>query len=147
MDACHTMAKWLFSLGRDDEAFRLLQRAQVHDNSKFKSEEIACMSQIIGTNNGMTNPKYVMQDADKKLIETHWKNNRHHPEHFNSLSEMSELDIIEMVCDWFARQAQYKTNFMEFVLTRQDNRFHFPDDIFKKILDYCEVLNSSTYKV
>lgn len=37
------------------------------------------------------------------LIETHWKNNRHHPEYFKDISNMEELDIIEMVCDWYAR--------------------------------------------
>lgn len=143
MDACYKMANWLFSIDRDKEAFSLLQRASLHDNQKFKSEEISCMSQIIGTNNGMINPNYTMQDSDKMLIETHWKNNRHHPEYFKDISNMEELDIIEMVCDWYARQMQYKTDFMEFVITRQGNRFHFPDTMFKKILSYCKILDNS----
>ena len=145
MDACHQLAKWLFEQNRDSEAFALLNRAQVHDNQKFRKEEIDCLQQLINLNNGMVNPKYTMQESDKKLIETHWKNNRHHPEHFEKVTDMTELDIMEMVCDWFARSCQYDTDFLDFVLTRQSNRFHFPDVMFSRILTYCNILICSDH--
>jgi hypothetical protein len=56
---------------------------------------------------------------------------------------MEELDVIEMVCDWYARSLQLGTNFMEFVETRQNNRFHFPDYMYSNILKYCNILLES----
>ena len=55
---------------------------------------------------------------------------------------MNELDIIEMVCDWYARSMQYKTDFLSFVVSRQESRFHFPNEMFDKIYRYCEIINS-----
>ena len=140
MDACYKLAKYLFQVHRDDDAFVLLKRAQVHDNSKLCKDELESLQKIVGTNDGMTNPEYKMTCDDKKCIELHWKNNRHHPEHFEDVRDMSEIDIMEMVCDWYARSIQYKTDFIHFVITRQENRFHFPDDMFNKILVYCDIL-------
>lgn len=142
MDACYKMSKYLFNVHRDDEGFALLKRAQVHDNQKFCTAEINSLQKLAGTNDNMTNQKYTMTESDKECIALHWKNNRHHPEHFDNVDEMTELDIMEMVCDWFARSEQYGTDFMDFVITRQNNRFHFPDGMFNRILKYCDVLMS-----
>ena len=32
--------------------------------------------------------------------------------YFENIEDMNELDIIEMVCDWYARSMQYKTDFL-----------------------------------
>ena len=54
---------------------------------------------------------------------------------------MNEVDILEMCCDWHARSIQYHTDFLSFVKIRQENRFHFPKDMFDKIWKYCLILN------
>ena len=33
-------------------------------------------------------------------------------------------------------------SFIDFIKTRQETRFHFPEGMFEKILKYCEILNS-----
>lgn len=142
MDACHKLAKWLFENNRDKDAFDLLKRAQVHDDSKFEIEETEQLQKLLDKNDGMTNPKYLIQEQEKECIRLHWKNNRHHPEHFENVEDMTELDIMEMVCDWYARQEQYGTDFMNFVYTRQENRFKFPEQMFDRILRYCEILSN-----
>ena len=53
---------------------------------------------------------------------------------------MDDVDILEMVCDWAAKSYQTNTSLLEFVKIRQENRFHFPDEMFAKILKYCEIL-------
>ena len=72
----------------------------------------------------------------------HWRNNSHHPEHFENYEEMSKLDKIEMACDWMARSLQYKSNLLEFVKTRQNDRFHFSNSMFDEVYNYCKILLS-----
>ena len=55
---------------------------------------------------------------------------------------MSKIDKMEMACDWYARAIQYKTNFLEFVEKRQEDRFHFPELIYDEIYHYCKILNT-----
>lgn len=51
-------------------------------------------------------------------------------------------DIVEMVCDWHANSSIYGTDLIDFVVTRQQNRFHFPEEMFKQVLSYCNILVS-----
>jgi hypothetical protein len=53
---------------------------------------------------------------------------------------MSEIDIIEMVCDWAARSEQYNNSLTEFAERVQRDRFHFNDEMYAKIRAYCNVL-------
>lgn len=144
LTSCNKVAQWLFDNKQDELALGLIHRALVHDNSKFENDELSYLMQLSEHNDSMTNPHYIMTDADKKCIETHWKHNRHHPEYHESIYDMTELDIIEMVCDWYARSLQLKTNFMEFVYTRQENRFHFPEEIFNIVLKYCNIVSKES---
>ena len=77
----------------------------------------------------------------RTLIEMHWKRNRHHPEFFSDYHKMSEIDILEMVCDWYARSLQFETNFMQFVHDIPRDRFEFDDEFFARVYQYCLILN------
>lgn len=142
IQACYKMSKYLFDSGEEDLAVALMYRANIHDNSKLVGSELKLFTELYGNQESFINPNIQLSDSQKEIIEKHWENNKHHPEHFENLNEMSELDIIEMSCDWYARSIQYGTNFMEFIKTRQEVRFHFPQKMFSKILKYCEILNS-----
>ena len=142
INACLKMSKYLISEGEYDLANSLMYRANIHDNSKLVGPELELFTNLYGNQESFVNPKTQLTDYQKEIIEKHWENNRHHPEHFENSSEMSELDIIEMSCDWYARSVQYGTDFMSFIKTRQEVRFHFPNEVFEKILKYCSVLNA-----
>lgn len=132
-------------LNKKDEdklAFGLLKRLSIHDNSKIEDEEFYMLCQIPYNTTSFTNANSGLNDITKKSIELHWKHNSHHPEYFKNVEDMSELDIMEMCCDWHARSQQYKTDFLSFVKTRQENRFHFPEKMFKKIWNYCLILEN-----
>lgn len=135
------MSDYLISNGEDNLAILLLQRANIHDNSKLVGPELELLANLSGNQKAFINPEVQLSEYEKGIIEKHWENNRHHPEHFEEVSNMSELDIIEMVCDWYARSMQYNTDFLSFVKSRQDSRFHFPKEMFQKILKYCEILD------
>lgn len=140
IDTCTKMAEHLETEGKHELAILLMKRAAIHDNSKFQPDELDSLAQLMGTNNGMTDPNYVLTTSDRRLIESHWKHNRHHPEFYKSSDEMQEIDIIEMVCDWAARSLQFKTHLMDFVTTRQENRFHFSNDIYEVVLKYSKIV-------
>lgn len=141
--ACLKMSKHLIDEGKEDLAFLLLKRANIHDNSKLVGPELELLSSLYGNQESFINPQVQLSDSQKEIIEKHWENNRHHPEHFKCVEKMSELDILEMCCDWYARSMQYGTDFLSFIKTRQETRFHFPEEMFNKILNYCEYLDKS----
>lgn len=141
INACIKMANYLFENDKVDLGLLLLQRANIHDNSKLVGPELELLSSLSEDKAGFTDPSIQLTSQQKKIIEYHWANNRHHPEYFKDVSEMSELDILEMVCDWYARSEQYATDFLSFVVSRQENRFHFPAEMFEKIYNYCVILN------
>ena len=140
IQACLRMSKILISEGQEDLALLLLQRSNIHDNSKLVGPELELLSTLYGNQESFVNPKVQLSANQREIIEKHWENNRHHPEPFENLEKMSELDILEMCCDWYARSMQYDTDFLEFIKTRQETRFHFPEGMFDKILRYCETL-------
>ena len=127
---------WLVQNGRNEEAIDLAKRLIIHDNSKISEEEMGNFLSIESHEN-MVNPNVLMDENIKAAVAAHWKNNRHHPEHFSDYHNMNEVDIIEMVCDWYSRSLQNKTDFLNFVETRQKNRFKFDEDFYNKVKEYC----------
>ena len=140
------LVKHLLKENKDEEAFKLLKRLAVHDNSKLEKEEFCFLCNIPVDLGNFINENEIISDSLKKSIELHWKHNKHHPEYFKDVTKMSEIDIMEMCCDWYARSLQYQTDFISFVKTRQETRFHFPNKMFDKILYYCEILNKEHQK-
>ena len=141
LDACLKMAKYLFENDEEDLGIMLLRRAAKHDNSKLEDEELEALSKIAEDKDSLKDANEKLTDFKKKAIELHWKNNRHHPEFFSDVNNMDEIDILEIVCDWYARSMQYNTNLLEFCETRQENRFHFPEEMYRKIHKYCEIIS------
>lgn len=133
------LSKYLIENGDYDKAVELLNRCTIHDNSKFSKDEMELLISIKDKDDFM-NPNSLLDKEKIKAIELHWKNNSHHPEYHNNIYDMTELDLMEMACDCFARSLEYGTDFLEFILIRQNNRFKFPEEVFKKYYMYCEIL-------
>lgn len=142
LESGNKLVNYLMLNNQDELAIELLKRLAIHDNSKLEKDEFVKLCNIKNTKNSFINANEIVDENLKKSIELHWKHNSHHPEHFDNVEDMNELDIMEMCCDWYARSCQYKTDFLLFVKTRQENRFHFPDKIFEKIWKYCIILNN-----
>ena len=143
MDSCLKMAHFLHTANQDDLAIELLRRALIHDNSKLNEKELLAFSRLENKKSSLKDPNSVFDEETKQIIEIHWKSNRHHPEFFSNVNNMNEIDLIEMCCDWHARSIQYNTDLLEFARTRQENRFHFNQENFEKIIFYCEILVNS----
>ena len=137
MQSALKMYDILISEKQESLAVELLKRAAYHDNSKFEEDEAMLLASL-QSKKALMDPTINLNEDERKIIEQHWKKNRHHPEHFDNINEMEDIDIMEMICDWHARSKQHNTDMIEFVKIRQTNRFHFPEKMFEKILEYCE---------
>lgn len=141
--SCEKLIKYLEKEGAYTHAKLLRERAITHDNSKLTCEdEIEALSKIINDKSCLTDAAEQLSQTKKNAIQLHWEKNSHHPEFYKTPIDMSKIDIMEMCCDWHARSQQYHNDFLPFVKKRQEERFHFPDFMFKEIWHYCLILET-----
>lgn len=86
-------------------------RAREHDHSKLRTPEREIFARVTPEIRGLT---YGTEKYDESLqmlgpaLEHHYWANRHHPEHFdNQIWDMNLIDVLEMLCDWFADQQRH----------------------------------------
>ena len=90
-----------------NEAIRhLIKRAEEHDNSKFSEAELPHLAEVaseIGKHPYGTPEHEEVRKRYAYLYNEHYKQNRHHPEHFaNGIDDMTLVDLIELLVDWKA---------------------------------------------
>ena len=95
--------------GHGDE---LLERARAHDASKFGPEELipyVWLTEYHRCRRGGEPFEYPegVAEAVRRAIRHHVTANRHHPEFHADPNDMSEVDLIEMVCDWTAMAQEF----------------------------------------
>lgn len=86
--------------------YNLNDRRTVHDRSKLEEPELSGYEGLTQALKGLTygTPEHRAAFAPyKEIIQHHYATNRHHPEHWHlGVTDMSLLDIIEMLADWKA---------------------------------------------
>jgi len=99
--------KYLSEIIRD-----LVTRAETHDDSKFTEEEFQKYVQIKKDFKEVEfgSPEYdALRAKHAGSFDIHYKNNRHHPEHFqNGIEDMTLVDLIELLVDWKAASMRNK---------------------------------------
>lgn len=143
IDSCHKMSVHFLKEGNEEFALLLMKRAFVHDISKLSEYEFHASDALDSFNKHSRNREYVFSDKEKVFLEEHWKNNRHHPEHWDDINDMNDIDLAEMVCDWHARSTEFNDDLLAYIKHRQSTRYAFPDNLYKKILEYANILLSS----
>ncbi len=120
--------------------------AQQHDMSKFDAPERTAYLWI--TWSYQNDKKFSFPDFIKNQVEQGWlhhiQNNRHHPEAHQNINKMSEIDIIEMVCDWTAiAQENYGINSSckEWAEQNIDQKWCFSSAMKKQIFSTILALN------
>jgi len=100
-EAAFLLARKLKDEGEIFLSLGLLKRARMHDVSKFEGIEWNCLS------------------GDSELLTTavnhHRSINDHHPEFHEDISDMSRLQIAEMVCDLKARSQETGTDLRDYI--------------------------------
>lgn len=93
-------------------ADELIARAKVHDASKFGPEEripYVWITEFHRCRHGGTPFNYPqgMEGKVNLAIAHHMMTNRHHPEYHADPNDMSDVDLIEMICDWTAMSQEF----------------------------------------
>src|SRR5262245_7532106 len=95
-----------------DYGEELLERAKIHDASKFGPEERIPYVWLTEYHRCRRNgepfeyPQGIAERV-KRAIQHHVTANRHHPEFHADPNDMTDLDLIEMVCDWTAMAQEF----------------------------------------
>jgi hypothetical protein len=75
----------------------------------------------------------------KVALNHHYSIGRHHPEHFeNGIRGMNLVDLVEMICDWYAATKRHNDGDMMKSIAMNQERFGYSDDI--------KALLENTYK-
>jgi len=111
-------------------------RALVHDRSKLEDPEKAIFDEFTpklrDTTYGGEEYKGFLVEM-KVALDHHYRENRHHPEHFgdNGITEMSLIDLLEMLADWKAAGERHADGSMAKSLVAQEKRFHISPELMK----------------
>ena len=125
----------------------LLKRAINHDKSKLEEPELSWWKEMD------KEPRYPYGSEEykqkikrwDKVFKHHYKYNRHHPEHYDyGVSEMTLVDIVEMMCDWLGYKDTIAISEALKVCDEQMKRYDIPDDvrqiIFNTLLRYYSLM-------
>jgi hypothetical protein len=90
----------------------LVERAKAHDASKFGPDErvpYVWLTEYYRCRKAGEPFQYPegVEERVRLAIRHHVTTNRHHPEFHADPSDMSEVDLIEMVCDWTAMAQEF----------------------------------------
>ena len=93
----------------------LLVRGQHHDASKFGPEERIPYIWLTEFHRCRRNGEFFhypdgVAEQIEEAVRHHMSVNRHHPEFHLQPDDMSDVDLIEMVCDWTAMAQEFDQN-------------------------------------
>lgn len=128
----------------------LLERAKVHDNSKFSDEErepYIWMTEFHRCRRAGELFAYPegMEDRVRDAISHHMTTNRHHPDFHSDPNDMTDADLIEMVCDWTAMAQEFGENTgsaRSYADRTIGNRLHLNDERRRFVYRTIELLDS-----
>lgn len=91
-------------------AVQLEQRGLLHDLSKWSEDELSGFVRInrVAREHAYGSEEYrASMRREEETIRLHYSRNSHHPEYHDDIRQMGVLDLLEMVCDWWAASITY----------------------------------------
>ena len=113
-------------------------RGRYHDLSKFRDKEWSIFSKVLDNKKSAEygTPEY--EEIKRELapaLEHHYKENRHHPEHFaNGVTDMDLIDLLEMLADWKSATNRHQKDSMLKNIDFNCKRYHIEGQL-KSILE------------
>jgi hypothetical protein len=106
---------------------RLLDRAKLHDQSKLVEPEASGFAEVTHQLASVTYGSEEYRGFLKKLdpiLQHHYGNNRHHPEHHkNGIDDMTLDDLTELLCDWKAASERHNDGNIKKSIEHNADRF------------------------
>ena len=125
----------------------LIRRAEKHDKSKLEEPELSWWKEMD------KEPRYPYGSEEykqkikrwNKVFKHHYQYNRHHPEHYEyGVSEMTLIDIVEMMCDWLGYKDTTTVTEALKVCDEQMARYNISEElrqiIFNTLLRYYSLM-------
>lgn len=105
----------------------------VHDQSKLLPPEKELFDEwtpkLAKLTYGSTEYQIALQEL-KPALDHHYASNSHHPEHYeNGISEMTLMDVAEMLCDWKAATERHNDGDIQTSLKINKERFNISDQL------------------
>lgn len=105
-------------------------RGLEHDHHKLGPEELPYFIEFTPKLAGLTygSEEYMQCLAGlKPALDHHYENSRHHPEfHEHGITDMTLIDLVEMLCDWKAASERHNDGDMQQSLDFNAGRFNIP---------------------
>lgn len=116
---------------------RLITRGVEHDRLKLESPEVEIFTEytpkLAQSTYGSEEYHTFLKEMDV-VLQHHYANYRHHPEHFErGINDMNLVDIVEMLCDWKAASMRHNDGNLLKSIEINARRFGY-DDQLKQIL-------------
>ena len=121
-------------------------RAYHHDDSKLEDEEFDTFAEFTPKLRDSTydSEEYrgFLKDM-KPALDHHYSVNRHHPEHFeNGVDDMNLIDIIEMLCDWWAATKRHANGDIMTSIEKNTDRFNLSPQLAKILKNTIELMEN-----
>jgi len=122
----------------------LIRRANIHDNSKLESPEKELFDEYTPKLKNCTYGSSEYKDflsGLKVALDHHYKNNSHHPEHYeNGVNGFDLFDLMEMFFDWKAAGERHADgNIMKSIEINKE-RFKLSDQV-------CDIFKNTVHKM
>lgn len=123
----------------------LVERSIHHDDSKLISPEKDAFDEYTPKLKNLTYGSEEYTDCLSKLhsaLSHHYEVNSHHPEHFeNGMSGMTLIDLVELICDWYAASQRHDDGDVMKSIQINKDRFGYDDmlaSIFSNTIQYLK---------
>jgi hypothetical protein len=124
----------------------LIDSIELHDFSKLSGMEKECFDMVTPLLKGLTYGGDEYKDTLKQMkpaLEHHYQNNRHHPEHFeNGVNDMTLLDLLEMIIDWYCATKRHDDGDIYKSLEINKGRFGISDQLIGILKNTVDLLIS-----
>ena len=123
----------------------ILKRGYEHDKSKMSQPELSGFVEFTPKLKQSTYGSSEYKENLKGMQSTldhHYKNNSHHPEHYeDGINGMDLLDIVEMLCDWKAATERHQDGNILKSLEVNKGRFNIDDQLYNILKNTIKNLN------
>jgi len=118
-----------------------------HDDSKLEPPEKEVFDEFTPKLSATTfgSDEYKANTAAMRpAIEHHQSVNRHHPEHFeNGIAGMNLVDVVEMMCDWWAASKRHADGDIFRSIEICQKRFRFSDEMKSIFINTAKLLEGT----
>ena len=120
----------------------LYERGMFHDHSKLQCPEKEIFDKFTPRLKDATYGSDEYNEFLKEMkvaLDHHYKNNSHHPEHYeDGINGMNLFDFVEMFCDWCSATLRHDDGNLIKSIEINQKRFNYSDDIKNIMLNTVE---------